>query len=255
VLSGAARHDALGAIDSAFLMIAGFIVSMALFIWLVRGLIVAAVPPARGTALSFGETISQAFTSRWTLFGGAAIFLYVGAEVAIGSQMALFLHAPDVWGVALQRAGYFVGLYWFGAMIGRFVGSALMVVLPAPRLLAIATAVAALLCFAVLLLGGEVGGYAALSIGLFNSIMFPTIFTLTLERSTASEEVTSGFLCMAIVGGAFVPLLVGAMSDTVGYQHSYAVPALCYILLFGFAVLAQRARVLRGGEETPAALH
>lgn len=253
VLGGGARQSALGAIDSAFLMIAGFIVLMALFIWLMRGRIQAAAP-AGGPALSFGATVSQALTSRWALLGGAAIFLYVGAEVAIGTQMALFLHEPDVWGVSLQRAGYFVSLYWLGAMIGRFIGSALMIVLPAARLLAVVTAAAALLCFVVLLFGGEVGGYAALSIGLFNSIMFPTIFTLTLERSSASEEVTSGFLCMAIVGGAFLPLLAGAISDIASYQHSFAVPALCYICVFVFAVLARRAVVTRdAGDGTPAA--
>lgn len=241
ILGGAARQAALGSIDSAFLTIAGFIALMALFIWLMRGRI-KAVAPSGGASLSVGATLREAFTARWALLGGAAIFLYVGAEVSIGTQMALFLHDPGVWGVALQRAGYFVTLYWAGAMIGRFVGSALMIWLPATRLLAVVTACAALLCFVVLLLGGEVGGYAALSIGLFNAIMFPTIFTLTLERSSASEEVTSGFLCMAIVGGAFLPLLAGMISDAVGYQRSYAVPALCYICLFAFALLAQRVR-------------
>ncbi len=256
VLGGGARQSALDAINSAFLMIAGFIVLMALFIWLMRGRIQAAAPP-RGPALSFGTTLSQALTSRWALLGGAAIFLYVGAEVSIGTQMALFLHEPDVWGVTLQRAGYFVSLYWLGAMIGRFIGSALMIVLPAASLLAVVTAAAALLCFVVLLFGGEVGGYAALSIGLFNSIMFPTIFTLTLERSSVSDEVTSGFLCMAIVGGAFLPLLAGAISDIASYQHSFAVPALCYICLFVFAVLARRTVVTRdvGDGEPAAALH
>jgi MFS transporter, FHS family, L-fucose permease len=97
------------------------------------------------------------------------------------------------------------------------------------------------LCLYVVLIGGVGGGFAALSIGLFNSIMFPVIFTLTLERSTASQEATSGFLCTAIVGGAFIPLLVGMVSGAAGYAVAMIVPALCYLALFAFALAAGRA--------------
>jgi FHS family L-fucose permease-like MFS transporter len=241
VLDDAARANALAAIDTAFVGIALLIALIGLFIWLMRHRILAAAPPT-GSSQSAADMIREAFASRWTLLGGGAIFLYVGAEVSIGTQMALFLHDASVWDVPLQRAGYFVSLYWLGAMVGRFIGSGLMISTPASRLLTIATAAAAVLCVTVFLLGGEIGGYAALSIGLFNSIMFPTIFTLTLERSTASKEVTSGFLCTAIVGGAFLPLLAGAISDAMSYERSFIIPALCYACLSGFAVLAARTR-------------
>ena len=255
-MAAQSRRDALGSIDSAFLMIVALIVLLGVFIWSMRRRIEAAAPPA-APAMSIGRTIRAGLASPWARLGGVALFLYVGAEVSIGTQMALFLHSPGVWDIPLQKAGYFVSLYWLGAMIGRFAGSGLMMVAPAHRLLAGVTALAALLCLTVLLLGGTVGGYAALAVGLCNSIMFPTIFTLTLERSTASQEATSGFLCTAIVGGAFVPLAAGAISDAAGYQRSFILPALCYLALCAFAIAAGRAKIhpLRDGEPAIAAIH
>lgn len=239
-LSPAARSAALGSIDTSFLIISAMIALLGLFIWSMRARIERAAP-AGLVPRGIGATLGEAFSSRWALIGGGAIFLYVGAEVAIGTQMALFLNDPAVWNMPLQQAGYYVSLYWFGAMIGRFVGSALLISVPAPRLLAIATSLAAGLCLIVATVGGVGAGYAALSIGLFNSIMFPTIFTLTLERSSASEEATSGFLCTAIVGGAFLPLLAGAISDGYGYLASFVLPMICYALLCVFALAAGRS--------------
>lgn len=208
----------------------------------------------------------KATGSRWAMFGGFAIFLYVGAEVAIGSQMALFLNSDAVWGgsdapfgvpllgqamgsdgvpgVSLQEAGKAVAFYWGGAMVGRAVGSVLLARFSAARLLALFTAAAAAMCLYVVAVGGVSAGFVALAIGLFNSIMFPVIFTLTLERSTASAEATSGLLCTAIVGGAFVPLLVGALSDQAGYVTALVAPAACYALLCLFAMAAARAPAL-----------
>jgi MFS transporter, FHS family, L-fucose permease len=209
--------------------------------------------------------LADALSSKWALLGGLAIFLYVGAEVAIGTQMALFLNSDSIWGqsdspfsfaplaglmgsdgvhgVSLQEAGKAVALYWGGAMVGRLVGSALLARIRAGQLLAIFTAIAAAMCLYVAFVGGVEAGYVALSIGLFNSIMFPVIFTLTLERSTASEEATSGFLCTAIVGGAAIPPLVGLVSGSVGYTLALVVPAACYVILCLFALAADRVRV------------
>jgi FHS family L-fucose permease-like MFS transporter len=105
------------------------------------------------------------------------------------------------------------------------------------------------------MVGGVSSGYAALSIGLFNSIMFPVIFTLTLERSTASGEATSGFLCFSIVGGAAIPPLVGLVSQQTSYATAFIVPAICYALLTGFALMARRAPVRAGDLESPATIH
>ena len=208
------RDAALAGIDRAYFWIAGLIVLLLAFFWFSRRTVAAAAPPPAGAGKGIGALIGEAFASRWALFGGAAIFLYVGAEVAIGTQMALFLNSDAVWGgsdapfgvpllghamgsdgvpgVSLQEAGKGVAFYWGGAMVGRAVGSALLARFNAAYLLALFTAVAAAMCLYVVAIGGVSAGFVALAIGLFNSIMFPVIFTLTLERSTASQEATSG---------------------------------------------------------------
>ena len=114
---------------------------------------------------------------------------------------------------------------------------------------------AALLCLFVVLSRGMPAGWAAIAIGLFNSIMFPVIFTLTLERSTASTEATSGFLCMAIIGGALLPLLVGKVADISDYATALAVPLVCYVVLLLFALGAARAKTHAAGVDTGPTLH
>lgn len=266
------RDAALAGIDRAYFWICGLLVVLLVFFFLARKTVAAAAPVAaksKGLAALIGEAV----TSRWGLLGAAAIFLYVGAEVAIGSQMAFFLNSNAIWGqsdapfgvpllgramgsdgiagVSLQEAGKAVAFYWGGAMVGRAVGSLLLARFNAARLLALFTAIAALMCIYVVLVGGVSAGFVALAIGLFNSIMFPVIFTLTLERSTASEEATSGLLCTAIVGGAFLPLVVGLVSQHSTYVTALLVPALCYGLLCLFARAAGRtAPVRRATSET-----
>ena len=264
----AAREAALAGIDSAYFWICGLIAALVLFFYLARGVVSRAAPDTADHGRGIGALVGEAFASRWAVIGGLAIFLYVGAEVAIGTQMALFLNSDAIWGqsdaafgvpllgaamgsdgvpgVSLQEAGKAVAFYWGGAMVGRAIGSALLGVVRASLLLAAFTATAALLCLYVVAVGGVDAGFVALSIGLFNSIMFPVIFTLTLERSTASEEATSGLLCTAITGGAFVPLLVGLVSQSAGYATAFVVPALCYGVLCLFALATTRAAPAEG---------
>jgi FHS family L-fucose permease-like MFS transporter len=260
-LTPAVRADALAGIDRAYFWICGLLVLLLAFFWFSRSTVADAAPrPASGRGM--GGLVAEAIASRWALFGGLAIFLYVGAEVAIGTQMALFLNANAIWGqsdiaftvpflshvmasdgvsgVSLQEAGKAVAFYWGGAMVGRAVGSALLARLEAPRLLAFFTAVACAMCLYVFAFGGVSSGFVALGIGVFNSIMFPVIFTITLDRSTASEEATSGLLCTAIVGGAFLPLLVGEVAVRAGYVAAFLVPAACYLVLCIFAISAGR---------------
>ncbi|AOL95692.1 sugar MFS transporter [Porphyrobacter sp. LM 6] len=256
-ITAAVRDAALTGIDAAFLWIAVLITLLALFIWFARGLITRAMPDASsdGDQRSVFAILAEAASSHWALLGGGAIFLYVGAEVAIGTQMALFLNSDDVLGISLEQAGKMVSLYWGGAMIGRLIGSALLTRVPATTLLAAFAGAAGAICLFVAGVGGSVAGYAALGIGLFNSIMFPVIFTLTLERSSASEEATSGFLCFSIVGGAAVPLLVGLASGATSYATAFVVPAACYVVLLGFGLAARRAAVLRTGSAASSAGH
>lgn len=256
VLTDEVRDAALAGIDRAFFWIGGMILLLLAFMWASRRRVEAAAPveetaPSRGIA----ATIREAFASRWAVFGGIAIFLYVGAEVAIGTQMALLLNADGILGLSLETAGKMVSLYWGGAMIGRLIGTALLTRVAASRMMAGAAAAACLLCLYVVLVGGMSAGYAALSIGLFNSIMFPVIFTLTLERTTASREATSGLLCFAIIGGAAIPPLTGLVSQASSYATALLVPAACYLLLVAFAIAAGRARPRHADSAVPQVAH
>jgi FHS family L-fucose permease-like MFS transporter len=172
--------------------------------------------------------------------GTLGIFLYVGAEVSIGSILVIFLIRPDVLGLADRAAGQHVSLYWGGAMLGRFVGAWLLRrVAPARVLLAAAAGAIGLLSVAGLA-SGAVSGWALLAIGLCNSIMFPTLFSLASEGLGARAAEGSGLICMAIVGGAIVPLVTGHTADLLGLRAALSVPALCYVGIGAFARYARR---------------
>ena len=240
VTTAVARAEGLASVDRAFGIIAVFLTALLLLIWATRRQIEAVAPPPAAVESPF-----VAFTSRWAVFGSIAIFLYVGAEVAIGSVMIIFLERADVLNLSKIDAGWYLGwIYWFGALVGRFIGTFLLTRFAATRLLTIAAAAAMALSVAVVLLPGPTGAYAALAIGLFNSIMFPTIFSLTLERSSASVPATSGLLCVAIVGGAALPYIVGKIADAQSIPAAFVVPAVAYAVVAAFAVAAARARVV-----------
>jgi FHS family L-fucose permease-like MFS transporter len=163
----------------------------------------------------------------------------VGAEVSIGSIMINFLNQRQVLGLPLEDAGgYLANFYWGGALAGRLVGTALLTRVRAARLLATCGIVATFLCATVLVSSGPISGYAALAIGFFNSIMFPTIFSITLERSGVSQSSTSGLLCVAISGGALLPMAVGAIADRFGLGVSFAIPLAAYAFIAAFALAA-----------------
>jgi FHS family L-fucose permease-like MFS transporter len=187
--------------------------------------------------------------------GAAAIFLYVGAEVSIGSALTIFLHQPDMLDVPLDRAGQITAIYWLGAMIGRFAGSVLLTRVRATLLLTMAAVIAAVLSFCVSQGAGTAAAVCALAVGLCNSIMFPTIFTLTLERSSASAAGTSGLLCMAIIGGAILPQLAGKVADASGFHTAFLVPMAAYIVISIFAMSAAKARVVVVGQPAGSVAH
>ncbi len=247
------RAESFRKIDLVFFLIAGALVLLALFIFAFRRLLDVTKPVDAGQRPS----VTGALKSRWALFGGLAIFLYVGAEVSIGSAMTNFLAEPDMLNIPLEQAGKMVSYYWGGAMVGRIIGSGLLFLVKqrAPWLLALFALGAASLCFAVTQLHGSTAAYLALSIGLFNSIMFPVIFTLTLERSSAAPAATSGLLCLAIVGGAILPYIYGMIADASGLHTAYFLPALAYLAIAVFAVASVRARLYAHGTATATAGH
>jgi FHS family L-fucose permease-like MFS transporter len=174
-------------------------------------------------------------------FGSLCIFLYVGAEVAIGSLIVNYLMLPGTMGLSQQSAGEMLVYYWGGAMVGRFIGSAVLgVVSPGKALAFNALAVAGLIIVSANT-SGMVSGYCLLAIGLMNSIMFPTIFTLACEGLGKHAADGSGVINVAIVGGAIVPVLTGRAADMLGsLQLALAIPAICYLVIAAFGVYAAR---------------
>jgi FHS family L-fucose permease-like MFS transporter len=187
-------------------------------------------------------TLIELVRSRWAVFGAMAIGLYVGADVSISSIMINFLNQRTVLGLPLEQAGHQLANFYFGgALVGRIVGTLLLTRFRAPRLLAGCAIINSILCTSVLLASGPLAGYSALALGLFNSIMFPTIFSITLERSGVPASATSGLLCVAISAGAVLPLTVGAMADQFGLSAAFAIPLIAYVVIASFAVAAALA--------------
>jgi FHS family L-fucose permease-like MFS transporter len=234
------RSELLGAVDCAFMIMAALLGALLLLFVGLRGFLTRAAPSGLAAAPA---GMFEALRSPWALFGAAAIGLYVGAEVSVGSIMINFLSQGSVLGIPFERAGaYLANFYWGGALLGRLVGTALLTRIRATRLLAACGVAAALLCVTVLAAQGPVAGYAALGIGFFKSIMFPTIFTITLERSGVSQSSTSGLLCLAIFGGAMLPIAVGAIADGFGLSAAFIVPFAAYCFIAAFAVAARGER-------------
>ncbi|NRA83693.1 MAG: sugar MFS transporter [Gammaproteobacteria bacterium] len=170
------------------------------------------------------------------VLGAVAIFVYVGAEVSIGSFLINFLGEENIAGLAESDAAKYIGWYWGGAMVGRFIGSVVMQKVPAGKVLGFnALAAVALLTIAILA-DGALAMWAILLVGLCNSIMFPTIFSLGVSGLGAHTSQGSGILCLAIVGGALIPLLQGVLADTLGVQLAFVLPVICYVYIAYYGV-------------------
>ena len=180
-------------------------------------------------------------TNRRLMLGALAIFCYVGAEVAIGSYLINFLGLIEIWAMPAATAGSYVAMYWGGAMIGRFIGSALMKKIAPTRVLSFNAAVAAVLVLLAMIATGSVSAWAIIAVGLFNSIMFPTIFTLAIDGLEEKTPQGSAVLCMAIVGGAIIPLAQGFIADRTGLHVSLVLPVICYVFIATYGRMARNA--------------
>jgi FHS family L-fucose permease-like MFS transporter len=174
-------------------------------------------------------------------FGALCIFLYVGAEVSIGSLIVNYLIQTDVLGTTAEAAGKMVAFYWGGAMVGRFIGSYFLRILSPGKILAALAAGAIILIAISANSTGTASAYSLLAIGLMNSIMFPTIFSLACEKLGPRAADGSGIINIAIFGGAVVPLMTGLLADQSGSLHfSLLLPALCYAIICAFGIYARR---------------
>lgn len=182
-----------------------------------------------------GKNYHDMHASAWgykhLVYGAVAIFLYVGAEVSIGSFLVNYFGQPFIAGLKDSDAGKFVSFYWGGAMVGRFIGSVVQRKINPAKVLVFNSFFAASLVIISMLTFGHVAMWAILAVGLFNSIMFPTIFTLAIDGLGKHTGQASGILCTAIVGGAILPVVQGFFADNIGIHHAFFVPVLCYIFI------------------------
>ncbi len=236
----AQRLLALRGVAHAFLVMAVFLSLLGVAVWASRRSLQGPGLVAEGA----GASPLAALRSVWAVAGAVAIGLYVGAEVSISSILINFLSQPNILDIPLETAGFYLAnVYWMGALVGRFAGSVLLTRVPAARLLLFAALVAGLLCLIGAVAVGPVAAFATLAVGLFNSIMFPTIFSLTLERSSASQSSTSGLLCLAIAGGAIIPFVVGRIADHATLSAALLVPMVAYGAIAVFASAARQRAV------------
>jgi len=189
-----------------------------------------------------GSAKKSIFSYSHLLFGVMSIFFYVGAEVAIGSFIIKFAMQKDIANILESEAKNYVGAYMFLAMVGRFAGAAVLSKLKANKLLSFLVLGAITLLAVTLMTDGMLALYAVVAVGLCNSIMFPTIFTLAIKDLGSHTKQGSSFLIMAIVGGAIVPLLVGKVSDSQGIHQAFIVPMLCYLPILFFALVGYKTK-------------
>ncbi|NDU85452.1 MAG: sugar MFS transporter [Ferrovum sp.] len=213
-----------------FMVIAVVLAGLAGLFWMGRNSV--AIPELQDSS---SEVDWGLFRVPRFFFGWCAIFSYVGAEVTLGSLLANYLMQNSVLGVKAPVAGSLVSLYWGGAMAGRFLGAWVLSRVSAQRVLGVCAGCASVLVLTSSLTQGVLAAVTLIGVGLFNSIMFPVIFSLTLEGLGSAAAKGSGLLCMAIVGGAVIPLLTGAVADHATLSSALLIPVACYFMIAGFS--------------------
>src|SRR5580704_4929442 len=184
-----------------------------------------------------GEKVDDSIWNHPNLvFGAIAIFVYVGAEVSIGSFLVNYFSQPEIGGFTERVAASFVAFYWGGAMVGRFIGSGLLQKVKTGQLLGVCAICAAGLVAISMLTTGHFAMWSIIFVGFFNSIMFPSIFTLGVAELGPLTGDGSGIMIMAIVGGAIIPLAQGWIADRIGIHHAFFLPVICYLYILFFAL-------------------
>ena len=234
----ASQAERISSVQMPYLGLAGFMILLSVLIGLIK------LPDARQIAAEQTESSHDGKTSVWQykhmVLGTIGIFCYVGAEVAIGSLMVNALEHTA--GLSHDKAAGYLSIYWGGAMVGRFIGAGLMNKIAPNKYLAFNASMAVgLLMLAIAAGGGAVTRWSLLLIGFFNSIMFPTIFSLGTKGLGKFTGAASGIISTAIVGGALVPVLQGFVIDHVGLMISYVIPAVCYVYIVFFATRGYKA--------------
>ncbi len=227
------RASAGAAVQMPYLMLAGALLLLAVLFAFAR---LPKITHAEDSDTIVGSAKTSVLSHGHLLMGAIGIFLYVGGEVSIGSFLINFLGEADVGSLPPAVAAHYVSFYWGGAMVGRFIGFAVMRKVSPGKTLAFNSAAAIILILTAIYSHGSFAMWAILAVGLCNSIMFPTIFSMALNKLGPLTGQGSGILCMAIVGGALVPFLQGYLADTIGLHVSFYVPAACYTFILYFGI-------------------
>jgi FHS family L-fucose permease-like MFS transporter len=198
-----------------------------------------AIPEAVRSKAS-ADAKESVWRHRHLVLGAVAIFVYVGAEVAIGSFLVGYLGQPAIGNLSANVAARYVSVYWGCAMVGRFVGSAILQKVRTGRVLAAAAIAACVLVLISIVTTGHVAMWTIILVGLCNSIMFPSIFSLGVAGLKSLTGDGSGVLVMAIVGGAIIPEIQGLLADRIGIHHAFFLPALCYLYILFYALKGSR---------------
>ena len=186
----------------------------------------------------------SAWRFRHLVLGAVGIFVYVGAEVSIGSFLVSFFADPTIAGLEESEAAKYIAYYWGGAMIGRFIGAVVMQKISAGKVLCFNAIFAVALILVAVLSSGSIAMVAILLVGLCNSIMFPTIFSLAINGLGEHTSQGSGILCLAIVGGAIIPLFQGFLADGIGIQLSFTLPILCYFFIAYYGISGSKIKAV-----------
>jgi FHS family L-fucose permease-like MFS transporter len=221
------------AVQNPYLFLAGVLFFMAVIFAVIKLPVIKSTgqQPANVEKVCFNEVHDSAWGYKHLVQGAIGIFVYVGGEVSIGSFLINFLGEPAIAGLAEKDAGKYVSLYWGGAMIGRFIGAAVMQKIQPNKVLTFNAVTAAVLVAMTIIVSGSVAMWTILAVGLFNSIMFPTIFSLAVNGLGKHTGQGSGILCAAIVGGAILPVVQGIFADRIGIQNAFFIPVLCYLYI------------------------
>ena len=221
------------AVQNPYLFIAALLFFIAIIFALIKlpNIKVIDQKPEHSVASSIDNQHHSARGYNHLVLGAIAIFLYVGGEVCIGSFLINFMGEPAIAGLAENEAGKYVSFYWGGAMVGRFIGAAVMQKIDPGKVLVFNALAATCLVLITINSSGSIAMWAILSVGLFNSIMFPTIFSLAISGLGSHTGQGSGILCAAIVGGAILPVIQGLFADQIGIQAAFFIPVLCYLYI------------------------
>lgn len=221
------------AVQNPYLFIAALLFFIAIIFALIKlpNIKVIDQKPEHSVASSIDNQHHSAWGYNHLVLGAIAIFLYVGGEVCIGSFLINFMGEPAIAGLAENEAGKYVSFYWGGAMVGRFIGAAVMQKIHPGKVLVFNALAATCLVLITINSSGSIAMWAILSVGLFNSIMFPTIFSLAISGLGSHTGQGSGILCAAIVGGAILPVIQGLFADQIGIQAAFFIPVLCYLYI------------------------